>query len=60
MANFIKKTGYRLAVFGELWDYLKVNKKWWLGPPILILLLLGLLLVMTEGSVVAPFIYTLF
>lgn len=60
MANFIKKTGYKLAIFGELWDYLKVNKKWWLGPPILILLLLGLLLVMTEGSAVAPFIYTLF
>ena len=60
MANFIKKTQYKLSVFGELWDYLKVNKKWWLGPPILILLLLGLLLVMTEGSVVAPFIYTLF
>lgn len=60
MANLIKKTQYKLAVFGELWDYLKVNKKWWLGPPIVILLLLGLLLVMTEGSVVAPFIYTLF
>lgn len=60
MASLIKKTGYKLAVFGELWDYLKVNKKWWLGPPIVILLLLGLLLVMTEGSAVAPFIYTLF
>jgi hypothetical protein len=60
MANFIKKTQNKLAIFAELWEYLKVNKKWWLGPPIIILLLLGLLLVMTEGSVVAPFIYTLF
>ncbi|MBI2309920.1 hypothetical protein HYU89_03390 [Candidatus Collierbacteria bacterium] len=60
MANFIKKTQYKLAVFGEIWEYLRVNKKWWLGPPIVILLLLGLLLVLTEGSAVAPFIYTLF
>jgi len=60
MANFIKKTQNKLAIFAELWEYLKVNKKWWLGPPIVILLLLGLLLVMTEGSAVAPFIYTLF
>ena len=60
MANFIKKTQQKLAIFAELWEYLKVNKKWWLGPQIIILLLLGLLLVMTEGSVVAPFIYTLF
>jgi len=60
MANFIKKSQQKLAIFAELWEYLKVNKKWWLGPPIVILLLLGLLLVMTEGSAVAPFIYTLF
>jgi len=60
MANFIKKTQYKLAVFSEIWEYLRVNKKWWLGPPIVILVLLGLLLVLTEGSAVAPFIYTLF
>lgn len=60
MLPFIKNIQRKFSIFGELWEYLKVNKKWWLGPPILILLLLGLLLVMTEGSVVAPFIYTLF
>jgi len=60
MANLIKKTQYKLAVFAEIWEYLRVNKKWWLGPPIVILVLLGLLLVLTEGSAVAPFIYTLF
>ena len=60
MVNFIKKTQHKLAIFAELWEYLKVNKKWWLGPPIVILVLLGLLLVLTEGSAVAPFIYTLF
>jgi len=50
----------RVGIFGELWDFLKVRKKWWLGPPILILLLLGLLIVFAESSAVAPFIYTLF
>ena len=44
----------------QFWVFLKVRKKWWLGPIIGMLLLLGLLLVMTQGSAVAPFIYTLF
>ncbi|HPM00521.1 MAG TPA: DUF5989 family protein [Candidatus Cloacimonadota bacterium] len=44
----------------DLWDYLKVRKKYWLVPLILILLLLGFLIVFTGGSAVAPFIYTLF
>ena len=49
-----------LGILGELWAFMKVRKKWWLGPIILMLLLLGLLLVFTQGSVLAPFIYTLF
>ena len=44
----------------EFWAFLKVRKKFWLLPIVLILLLLGVLLFLTEGSVVAPFIYTLF
>jgi len=44
----------------DIWDYLKVRKKFWLLPLILILLLLGFLIVFTGGSAVAPFIYTLF
>jgi hypothetical protein len=56
----VKKAKRKVSIFAELWEYLRVNKKWWLGPPIIILILLGLLLVVTEGSVVAPFIYTLF
>lgn len=44
----------------DLWDYLKVRKKYWLFPLILILLLLGFLIVFSGGSAVAPFIYTLF
>jgi hypothetical protein len=43
-----------------LWDFLKVRKKWWLSPIILALLLLSLLIVLTQGSAVAPFIYTIF
>jgi hypothetical protein len=44
----------------ELWAFLKERKKFWLLPIIIFLGLLGTLIVMTEGSAVAPFIYTLF
>jgi hypothetical protein len=44
----------------DLWAYMKVRKKYWLLPLILILLLIGFLIVFTSGSAVAPFIYTLF
>jgi len=44
----------------DLWEFLKVRKKFWLAPIILVLLLLGALIVLTQGSAVAPFIYTLF
>jgi hypothetical protein len=43
-----------------IWDFLKVRKKWWLTPIVLFSLLLGALIVSTQGSAVAPFIYTLF
>jgi len=44
----------------ELWSFMKARKKFWLLPIIIILLLLGVLLVLAQGSAVAPFIYTLF
>ena len=50
----------RVSMFRELWDFMKVRKKWWLGPVILILVLLSLLIVFAEGSALAPFIYALF
>jgi hypothetical protein len=50
----------RLSVFKELWEFLKENKKYWPIPIIIILLLLGVLLVLAEKSVLAPFIYPLF
>ncbi|MBI5612235.1 MAG: hypothetical protein HY942_04070 [Gammaproteobacteria bacterium] len=44
----------------ELWAFMKVRKKFWLLPIIIVLLLLGSLIVFVQGSAVAPFIYTLF
>ncbi|MBS1235328.1 MAG: hypothetical protein H6R46_123 [Proteobacteria bacterium] len=44
----------------ELWSFMKARKKFWLLPIIIIMLLLGGLLVLAQGSAVAPFIYTLF
>ena len=44
----------------ELVDFLKTRKKWWLAPIVIIMLLMGSLILLTEGSAVAPFIYTLF
>ena len=49
-----------MSIFYELWSFLRVRKKFWLTPIILILLLFGGLLVLSSGSAVAPFIYTLF
>ena len=50
----------KLAVIKEFWDFLKVRKKWWLTPIFVFLILLGALILFTEGSALAPFIYALF
>ena len=50
----------KLSILREFWDFLRVRKKWWLAPVLIILVLLGLILVVTEGSALAPFIYSLF
>jgi hypothetical protein len=50
----------KLSIIRELWDFLKVRKKWWLTPIIIFLVLLGALIVLSEGSAIAPLIYTLF
>jgi len=44
----------------DLWDFMRVRKKFWLAPIIIVLLLLGDLIVFAQGSAVAPFIYTIF
>ena len=50
----------KLSILAECWDFLKTRKKWWLTPIIVFLVLLGALIIFTEGSALAPFIYTLF
>ncbi len=50
----------KISIFKELWDFMRVRKKFWLAPIIILLLLLGLLIIFTESSAVAPFIYALF
>lgn len=52
----VKRRGF----FGELWAFMKTRKKWWLMPIILVLFLVGALLLFAQGSVLAPFIYTVF
>ena len=52
--------GSSMSIFRELWVFMRVRKKWWLGPIMLTMLLLSALIVLTEGSAVAPFIYALF
>jgi len=44
----------------DLWDFMRERKKFWLAPIVIVMLLLGALIVLSQGSAVAPFIYTLF
>jgi hypothetical protein len=49
-----------LDLLKDLWGFMRVRKKFWLAPIILVMLLLGALIVLSQGSAIAPFIYTLF
>ena len=49
-----------MEILKELWVFLRIRKKLWLAPIIIVMLMLGGLLILAQGSVVAPFIYTLF
>lgn len=49
-----------MPLLHELWRFLRARKKLWLFPIVVVMLLLGLLLVLAQGSAIAPFIYTLF
>ena len=49
-----------LELSKDIWDFLKVRKKYWLAPLIITIFLMGILIVFTQGSVVAPFIYSIF
>ncbi|MDD5137100.1 MAG: DUF5989 family protein [Candidatus Omnitrophica bacterium] len=50
----------KMGIIKEFWGFMMQRKKWWLLPIVIMLVLLGLLIVLTEGSALAPFIYTLF
>ena len=49
----------KLSVLADFWDFLRVRKKFWLAPILIVLMLLSLLIVATQGSALAPFIYAL-
>ena len=49
-----------MSFVAELWEFLRVRKKFWLMPIIIMMLIFGGLVILTKGSAVAPFIYTLF
>jgi hypothetical protein len=49
-----------IEFFKEFWDFLKVRKKYWLLPIFILLFLFGSLIVLSQGTAVAPFIYTIF
>ncbi len=44
----------------DIWDFLRVRKKYWLAPLIITIILMGSLIIFTQGSVIAPFIYSIF
>jgi hypothetical protein len=48
------------GIVSEFWEFLRVRKKWWLAPIIIVMVLVGALLVFAQGSALAPFIYTIF
>jgi hypothetical protein len=50
----------KISILFEFWEFLKERKKWWLAPIIIFLILFGTLIIITEGTAIAPFIYTIF
>ncbi len=50
----------RSSLLRELWAFMRVRKKWWLLPVVVMMLLVGLLIAFAQGSALAPFIYTIF
>jgi hypothetical protein len=49
-----------MSFIAEIWDYLKMRRKFWLVPVLIVMAMLGVLIVLSQGSALAPFIYTLF
>ncbi len=55
-----KPKNTKVSILVEFWQFMRVRKKIWLAPIVIFLILLGMLVVFTEGSAIAPFIYALF
>lgn len=60
MSKKLHGTSTRIGIVGELFSFLWKRKLWWLIPMIVVIVLFAVLLIVAEGSAVAPFIYTLF
>ncbi len=61
--NIVKKNYYfnlEMNIFREYWEYTKKRKKFWILPIVILLMIFGFSLIISEGTVVAPFIYTIF
>lgn len=58
--GFLQAFKNRFTILTELWAFLRVRKRLWLAPIVILLVLLGIFIVFTEGSALAPFIYALF
>jgi len=58
--GFLQTTRHRIGIAGELFSFLWANKRWWMVPMLVVLLLFGALVILAQSSAIAPFIYTLF
>jgi len=55
-----KKTSKNYSLLGELWEFMRVRKKWWLLPIVIMLALVGVLIFVSHSSALSPFIYAFF
>jgi Family of unknown function (DUF5989) len=60
MSKILKRLKSVVSLLGEFWAFMRMQKKWWLAPLIVVLILMGMLIILTEGSALAPFIYAIF
>jgi Family of unknown function (DUF5989) len=60
MLKIMKRFKSVVSLLGEFWVFMRMQKKWWLAPLVVILILMGVLIILTEGSALAPFIYAIF
>jgi hypothetical protein len=60
MLKILKKVKSIFSLLGEFWSFMRMQKKWWLAPLIVVLVFMGMLIILTEGSALAPFIYAIF